>query len=100
MLLERTISQLDIGQITQERALELGHLGYMQWLGALPPIANYRKEAIHAYGMALPFANNSPAIKVFCDLLMQSTQDPIAPLELKLPSRQRRGGALARRGTS
>ena len=97
MLLEQTISQLDIGRIPPERARELGHLGYMQWLGGLPPMAEYRREAMRAYEMALPFARTSPAIAVFCDLLVASTTAPLAPLDLCLPDRHRRGGAQARR---
>ncbi|MEM1277312.1 MAG: hypothetical protein AAGH74_12355 [Pseudomonadota bacterium] len=97
MLLERTISQLDIGETTQERALEMGHLGYMQWLGAQPAMSNYRKEAMRAHAKALPFAGSSPAIAVFCDLLITSVHLPSVPLALKLPDRQRRGGSRARR---
>ena len=97
MLLERTIAQLDIGRTTHERALELGHLGYIQWLGGLPSMSDYRKEALRALAMAASFSDNSPAIGVFCDLLIASLQTPFEPLPLKLPQRQRRGGALARR---
>ena len=97
MLLEQTITQLDIGKVSQERALELGQLGYMQWLGALPVNSGYRQEAINAYDRAFPFAEASPAIAVFCDLLIASTRMPLEPLSLKLPRRQRRGGARARR---
>ncbi|MEM1274017.1 MAG: hypothetical protein AAGF88_09375 [Pseudomonadota bacterium] len=97
MLLEQTISQLDIGRIAPERALELGQLGYMQWLGALPPMADYPKAARFAYARARPFAKTSPAVMVFCDLLLASMRTPLAPLVLRLPERQRRGGARARR---
>lgn len=97
MLLEQTITQLDVGKTTRERALELGQLGYMQWLGALPAMSDYRQEAQHAYDTAAPFAGTSPAIAVFCDLLVASMRMPLEPLPLKLPDRQRRGGAQARR---
>ncbi|WP_349361153.1 hypothetical protein [Stappia sp.] len=97
MLLERTISQLDIGPVSPTRAAELGQLGYMQWLGALGSMADYRAEAMRAYTAAHPFIRTSPAIAVFCDLLVASTRMPIEPLPLALPARQRRGGAQARR---
>lgn len=97
MLLEQTITQLDIGHTSHERALELGQLGYMQWLGALPAMSHYRDEARKALTMAQPFAETSPAIAVFCDLLEASLRVPLEPLPLKLPEKQRRGGAQARR---
>ncbi|MEM8841129.1 MAG: hypothetical protein AAGD47_05075 [Pseudomonadota bacterium] len=98
MLLERTIAQLDIGDISPERAQELGQLGYMQWLGALPGSSNYRLEAKHAFAVASPFSARSPAVAVFCDLLAASTHADPAPLALRLPDRHRRGGSRARRG--
>ena len=98
MLLERTITQLDIGNIPHERALELGQLGYMQWLGGLPGSANYRVAALRALTMAAPFMENSPAVAVFCDLIVASLDSPVAALNLSLPSHHRRGGARARRG--
>lgn len=98
MLLYRTISQLDIGDVPPARAKELGQLGYMQWLGALPAIADYSEEAKRAYVLASPFRCGSPAIAVFCDLLIASTCMPIAPLPLSMPEPKRRGGAEARRG--
>ncbi|MEM8794258.1 MAG: hypothetical protein AAGE61_01720 [Pseudomonadota bacterium] len=97
MLLEQTINQLDIGTVTPERALELGQLGYIQWLDGLPMRADYRHEAMRAYFMAIPFAETSPAITVFCDLLTASIRTPLEPLPLKLPGPHRRGGAQARR---
>ena len=99
MLLDRTISQLDIGYLPRARALELGQLGYMQWLGALPGDADYRGAAMRAYEAASPFRRASPAVAVFCDLLVASTRMPPAPLPLSLP-RHRRGGARARRGAA
>ena len=97
LLLERTIAQLDIGNTTPERAQELGQLGYIQWLGALPAGAGYEPEARHAYELAEPFAVASPPVKVFCDLLLASICSPIAPLPLNPPDCRRRGGAQARR---
>ncbi len=97
MLLELTISQLDIGPVSPDRAEELGQLGYIQWLGALPRMSEYRREAMRAYQMAQPFRRNSSAVAVFCDLLVASTQTPIQPLPLALPQPCRRGGAAARR---
>ena len=97
MLLERTISQLDIGHVTSDQANEMGQLGYLQWLGSLPANANYAGEAMRAYQMARPFWKTSPAIAVFCTLLIQSTGTPPAPLSLTYPSRVRRVGAQRRR---
>lgn len=97
MLLARTISQLDIGQIPQDQAEALGHLGYMQWLGSLRGQSDYIKQALHAYELARPFMQTSPAVAVFCELLLASTKTPLTPLNLKLPKRTRRGGAKARR---
>ncbi len=97
MLLERTLSQLDIGSISPERATEMGRMGYLQWLGALPGRVNYAREAMRAHAMAEPFAKGSPAVAVFCALLRDSMQIPPRALPLALPERQRRGGAQARR---
>ncbi len=97
MLLERTISQLDTGPTSPERATEMGRMGYLQWLVALPGRANYMREATRAHAMAEPFAESSPAIAVFCDLLLDSMQIPPTLLPLDLPERRRRGGAQARR---
>lgn len=72
-------------------------MGYVQWLGALPPMADYRREAMRAYALAVPFARTSPAVAVFCDLLVSSTRVPLEPLPLTLPDPHRRGGARARR---
>ena len=97
MLLERTIAQLDVGYVPPDRAEELGHLGYVQWLGALKGNASYLGEAMRAYTLAQPFIRTSPAVGVFCDLLVASSTSPLAPLDLKLRPPQRRGGAKARR---
>ena len=97
MLLERTLTQLDIGYVRQETAEKLGHLGYAQWLGALPGHANYLREAHHARELARPFVCTSPAVAVFYQLLTASIDAPLAPLALKLPAPARRGGARARR---
>lgn len=97
MLLERTIFQLNIGSMPLKRARELGRLGYMQWLGGLPAMANYHTEAMRAYSMAAPLRDNSPALAVFCDLLVASTRLPPEPLPLSLPTGHRRGGASGRR---
>ncbi len=99
MLLERTISQLDIGDVSPDRAIKLGHLGYIQWLGGLTADANYRACAMHALTRAAPFMEASPAVGVFCDLLIASTAMPPAPLHLSHHTGHRRGGAKARRGT-
>ncbi|MQY41455.1 hypothetical protein GG681_02280 [Epibacterium sp. SM1969] len=95
--LELTISQLDTGYMPPERAQEVGQLGYMQWLGVQPGAANYLTLAQQALDKARPFAENSPAVAVFCDLLKASLKRPLKPLVLALPVKQRRGGARARR---
>ena len=97
MFLERTISQLDVGYVPQDKAESMGHMGYIQWLGALPGDASYLREALRAYEMALPFIRSSPAVAVFCHLLVSSATGTPQPLELKLPNATRRGGASARR---
>lgn len=97
MMLERTLSQLDIGYVPDEVAEKMGHLGYAQWLGALRGGANYVHEAQRAVDLARPFAHTSPAVAVFCNLLATSIASPLASLTLKLPKPARRGGARARR---
>ncbi|MEM8580458.1 MAG: hypothetical protein AAGA38_05755 [Pseudomonadota bacterium] len=97
MLLERTIAQLDVGFVPQDVAEKMGHLGYLQWLGALRGTASYAGEAMRAYSLAQPFIRTSPAIAVFCSLLLNSVSSPLKPLDLKLPPRTRRGGAKSRR---
>ncbi len=90
MLLERTISQLDIGHVSPERAEQLGQLGYLQWLGSLPGQASYAHEAMRAYETARPFCQASPAVAVFCTLLIESNTTPPTALPLSYPSRVRR----------
>ena len=97
MMLERTISQLDIGYVPDHIAKDMGHLGYMQWLGALRGDAGYADEAARAYHLARPFIETSPAIAVFCNLLLTSMASPLRPLPLTVPVPSRRGGAKARR---
>lgn len=97
MLLELTIFQLDTGPLPPDQAAEKGQLGFMQWLGALPGGANYRREAMRAFARAEPFQKTSPAVRVFCDLLLASVKMPPQPLPLALPAPSRRGGAQARR---
>ncbi len=97
MLLERTIRQLDIGAVPHPRAQALGRMGYLQWLGGLPGDANYHREAMRACAAALPFKGRSPAVAVFCDLLIASTGQAPAILDLPFPVPRRLGGAQARR---
>lgn len=96
MILDLTISQLDLGPMPPERARELGQLGFLQWLGALPAMADYRREALRAHAAALPFAGRSPAVAAFCDLVEASTS-AIEPLPFVVAARRRRGGARSRR---
>lgn len=97
MLLERTIAQLDIGPLPPLRAAQLGQMGFMQWLGALPGGCNFAEQARRAHVRAAPFRHVSPAVAVFCDLLLAALQMPPRPLDLPWPRPQRRGGARARR---
>jgi len=97
MLLNHTILQLRTTGLTPDRARELGHLGYLQWLGGLPGFASYPAEAMRAYTAAQPYLRDAPALAVFCDLLVESTRSPAQALDLILPPKQRRGGAKGRR---
>ncbi|MCH2078190.1 MAG: hypothetical protein MK180_15135 [Rhodobacteraceae bacterium] len=97
MLLERTIAQLDIGPVSPDQAEEMGHLGFLQWLGALKGNESYIEAASQAYARARPASAASPALAVFCELLAASSEDPLAELNLRLPTPTRRGGAKARR---
>ena len=97
MLFELTLTQLQVDPVNEERARELGQLGYMQWLGGLPATASYVAEAEKAYSMAICFAETDPAVAVFCDLLRASLMKPLQPLDLALPRPRRRGGARVRR---
>lgn len=97
MILERTIFQLDTGPLPPDEARQMGQLGYMQRIAALPGDADYRQAARDAYDMAAPFMMHSPAVAEFGEFLLASLETPLAPLPLKMPPRQRRGGAHARR---
>ena len=97
MLLERTISQLDVGPMPADEARQMGQLGYMQWIAGLPGDADYERAALSAYRIAVLLAASSPAVGEFCELLLTSIREPLRPLPLSLPPRKRRGGAGARR---
>lgn len=97
MILERTIIQLDTGDVPADEARQMGQLGYMQWIASLPGNADYPQAALHAFDKAAPFMVHSPAVAEFCKLLLISLEAPLTPLPLAMPTRQRRGGAQARR---
>ena len=97
MLLDRTISQLDIGTIPADEARQLGQFGYMQWLAGVPGGVAYRDAALGALERAQPFAANSPAVAEFCGLLAASLARPLTVLPLEGPKAKRRGGARLRR---
>ena len=99
MLLERTISQLDIGPVTPEEARQMAQYGYMQWIAALPGDADYCVCARQALSLSGQFAVSSPAIAEFCALLEASIEAPLTPLPLAMPPRTRRGGSGARRSS-
>ncbi|MFC3613811.1 hypothetical protein ACFORG_08585 [Lutimaribacter marinistellae] len=95
MLLERTISQLDIGPVPPNVAQQMGQLGYMQWIAALPGGMDYREAARRALATAQPFAGHSPAVAAFCALVQASLDSPLTPLPMRMPPRVRRGGRRA-----
>lgn len=99
MILERTIIQLDTGPMPAEEAQQLGQLGYMQWISSVPGNSDYVRAARYAYDRAAPFRTHSPAVAEFCELLLISLEDPLKPLPLAMPKRERRGGAQARRSS-
>ncbi|PWK60665.1 hypothetical protein [Roseicyclus mahoneyensis] len=100
MQTEKTLIQLlshPAPRSAPARAVELGQLGYMQWLGALPPAVPYGREAARALALAQPFEVASPAVAEFCRLLRASLMTPLSPLDLALPRPKRRGGTRMRR---
>ncbi|MCV6585890.1 MAG: hypothetical protein OIF47_10185 [Marinibacterium sp.] len=97
MLLERTITQLDIGPLPAAEARQMAQFGYMQWIAGLPGRADYAACARQARALAAPFAETSPAVAEFCALLTASIEAPLRPLPLALPPKKRRGGSGARR---
>ena len=97
MVLDQVLFKLQARTPTRQRALELGRLGYIEWLGSLPADADYSHAAMAAYTRAAELRRMAPAVAVFCDLLVQSTRMPIQPLDLEPPAAVRRGGARARR---
>ncbi len=99
MLIERTLTQLQVAAETPQQAQELGRMGYMQWLSFLPVNASYEHEAVQAYLLAMDFIDTDPAVAVFCDLIRQSLRHPLRPLDLSLPKPRRRGGARTRRAS-
>lgn len=96
MLLERTITQLRMIPEAPGRATELGRLGYIQWLSGLDADVSYRGEAEKALAMGQTFAATDPAVAAFCELVAQSLDVPLVPLDLPF-CLERRGGAKARR---
>ena len=97
MVLDTILDNLRLTNSDPHRAHELGQLGYMEWLASLPGDSDFNQQAMIAYERALPFRRSAPAVAVFCDLLVEATRMPIAPLNLSLPDAHRRGGARARR---
>lgn len=97
MLIDKTLKQLRMSSTSPQRAQELGRMGYRQWLGGLPGRADYETEALIAYLLAKDLIETNPAIAVFCDLICDSLQRPLQPLNLTLPKPRRRGGARERR---
>ena len=95
MILERTITQLDTGPIPADQARQMGQLGYMQWIAALPGSADYPKAAQHAYDTAAPFMEHSPAVAEFCAHLLNSLEeaaDTFAACNAETGTPRRRAG--------
>jgi hypothetical protein len=97
MVLNHVLNRLQSHPADQLRAVELGQLGFMEWLGSLPGDSDFDRQARAAYARALPFQRVSPAIAVFCALLLAARRMPPEPLNLCLPRPHRRGGSKARR---
>ncbi|MDA7425326.1 hypothetical protein [Thalassococcus lentus] len=97
MMIERTLTGLRGQHIPPARAKELGQLGYMQWLGALPGHSSYEYEAVRAYLDVAMYIRTDPAVAEFCFLICESLRFPLQPLDLGMPKPRRRGGARERR---
>lgn len=97
MILEDILNAMRSHGCSEARARQLAHMGYMEWLGALPGAANYPEAAVRALAAAAPVRDVDPAVAEFCRLLETSVNRPLAPLTLIPPRPGRRGGARGRR---
>jgi hypothetical protein len=97
MLLERTLHGLQAQSETPERAEELGRMGFLQWLSFLKGRDSYPEQARRALAKAAVFEGTDPSVAVFCRLVRQSLEGPMALSDLEIPKPSRRGGARSRR---
>jgi hypothetical protein len=97
MTLNDILTAMRVPNSSEARARQLAHMGYLEWLGALPGGANYAEAAVRALAAAAPLREDDPAVAEFCRLLENSLNRPLVPLTLIPPRPGRRGGARGRR---
>ena len=97
MTLNDILTAMRVPGSSEARARQLAHMGYLEWLGALPGGANYAEAAVRALVVAAPLREDDPAVTEFCRLLEDSLNHPLVPLTLIPPRPGRRGGARGRR---
>ena len=97
MILNDILNAMRVPGSSDTRARQLAHMGYVEWLGALPGGANYPEVVLRALPAAAPLREKDPAVAEFCRLLETSVNRPLAPLTLIPPRPGRRGGARGRR---
>jgi len=97
MTLNDILTAMSVPGCSDARARQLAHMGYVEWMGALPGAANYAEAAVRALAAAAPLREDDPAVAEFCRLLEDSLNRPLVPLTLIPPRPGRRGGARGRR---
>ncbi|MCQ0971935.1 hypothetical protein MLD63_16045 [Paracoccus sp. TK19116] len=81
-LAEDVIARIGQGSMPPDRARELGEFAYLHWLARLPGDESYSAQAQQALRSAAPAVPASPALGIFCEMLMASLARPIQPLRL------------------
>ena len=89
MVLDRILHSLNTPSLSRRRAIEQGRLAFLEWLWSLPEGTNFATQALADYERADRSGLTSPAITVFCGLLVHASRP--------MPMPVRRGGARARR---
>jgi len=97
MILNDILNAMRVPGCSDARARQLAHMGYVEWLGALPGTANYPETVVRALGAAAPLRDDEPSVAEFCRLLENSLNRPLEPLTLIPPRPGRRGGTRGRR---
>ena len=97
MVIDLVLQRLNVKDVSETRAMELAHLGFMEWMDALPAGADFRRAAIAAHECAAEYPPDHAAISAFRDLLMEAVRVMPRPLALRLPAAERRGGHNVRR---